>query len=63
MDLTRDAFTSDTAPLPSAVQNQLEQGKDALRLLFVSHYNYYRNFETLFRAMPILSESSATGRK
>jgi glycosyltransferase involved in cell wall biosynthesis len=50
-----DTFTSDAAPLPSAVQTQLEQGKDALRLLFVSHYNYYRNFETLFRAMPILS--------
>ncbi len=30
-------------------------GEDALRLLFVSHYNYYRNFETLFRAMPLLS--------
>jgi len=51
-----DLFTSDAAPLPSAAKNQLEQGKDALRLLFVSHYNYYRNFETLIRAMPILSE-------
>ncbi len=51
-----DAFTSDAAPLPAAVQIQLEQAKDALRLLFVSHYNYYRNFETLFRALPILSE-------
>jgi glycosyltransferase involved in cell wall biosynthesis len=51
-----DAFTSDTSPLPSAVTKQLEQGKDALRLLFVSHYNYYRNFETLFRAMPLLSK-------
>ena len=50
-----DTFTSDAAPLPSAAQTQLEQGKDALRLLFVSHYNYYRNFETLFRAMPILT--------
>jgi glycosyltransferase involved in cell wall biosynthesis len=49
-----DTFTSDAAPLPSVVQTQLEQGKDALRLLFVSHYNYYRNFETLLRAMPIL---------
>jgi glycosyltransferase involved in cell wall biosynthesis len=49
------AFTSDPAPLPAAAQTQLEQGKDALRLLFVSHYNYYRNFETLIRAMPILS--------
>ena len=51
----QDAFTSDAAPLPSAVQIQLAEGKDALRLLFVSHYNYYRNFETLFRAMPILT--------
>lgn len=48
------AFTSDGAPLPESVQMQLEQGNDVLRLLFVSHYNYYRNFETLFRAMPIL---------
>ena len=51
-----DAFTSDAAPLPSAARAQFEQGKDALRLLFVSHYNYYRNFETLFRALPILSD-------
>ena len=51
-----DTFTSNTAPLPSSVTKQLEQGSDALRLLFVSHYNYYRNFETLFRAMPILSK-------
>jgi glycosyltransferase involved in cell wall biosynthesis len=57
-----DSFTSDVAPLPSAVQIQLEQGQDALRLLFVSHYNYYRNFETLFRAMPILS-SRLKGKK
>jgi glycosyltransferase involved in cell wall biosynthesis len=57
-----DAFTSDTTPLPSAAKIQIEQGKDALRLLFVSHYNYYRNFETLFRAMPILS-SRLKGKK
>jgi glycosyltransferase involved in cell wall biosynthesis len=50
-----DIFTSDATPLPSATKTQIEQGKDALRLLFVSHYNYYRNFETLFRAMHILS--------
>jgi glycosyltransferase involved in cell wall biosynthesis len=57
-----DVFTSDAAPLPSAAKVQLEQGQDALRLLFVSHYNYYRNFETLFRAMPILS-SRLKGKK
>jgi glycosyltransferase involved in cell wall biosynthesis len=48
--------------LESAAMAQLEQDKDALRLLFVSHYNYYRNFETLFRAMPILS-GRLQGRK
>lgn len=51
-----DTFTRDATPLPAAAKAQLEQGKDALRLLFVSHYNYYRNFETLFRALPILRE-------
>ncbi|HLX85014.1 MAG TPA: glycosyltransferase family 1 protein [Terriglobales bacterium] len=51
----QEAFTRDVTPLPSSVQAQLELGKDALRLLFVSHYNYYRNFETLLRAVPILS--------
>ncbi len=50
-----DAFTSDATPLPAEAQAQLEDGKDALRLLFVSHYNYYRNFETLLRAMPLLN--------
>jgi len=58
----RDAFTSDDASLPAAAKAQLEQSRDAIRLLFVSHYNYYRNFETLFRAMPILS-SRLKGRQ
>jgi glycosyltransferase involved in cell wall biosynthesis len=51
-----DLFTRDKTPLPASAQAQLESGKDALRLLFVSHYNYYRNFETLFRAIPILKQ-------
>ncbi len=49
------AFVKNGTPLSSEFQKQLDEGRDALRLLFVSHYNYYRNFETLFRAMPILS--------
>ena len=57
-----DAFTSDATALPLAAKTQLEQAKDALRLLFVSHYNYYRNFETLFRAIPILG-SRLPGKK
>ena len=50
-----DAFDRDVCPLTADVRRQLEQGQDDLRLLFVSHYNYYRNFETLLRAMSILS--------
>jgi glycosyltransferase involved in cell wall biosynthesis len=52
----RDVFTCDVTPLPAKLQHQLEEANDALRLLFVSHYNYYRNFETLFRALPILRD-------
>ena len=44
------------------MKSQLERGQDAIRLLFVSHYNYYRNFETLLRAIPILS-SRLQGKK
>jgi glycosyltransferase involved in cell wall biosynthesis len=51
----RDAFIRDAGELTAEVQCELERGQDALRLLFVSHYNYYRNFETLLRAIPILS--------
>ncbi|HTR22899.1 MAG TPA: glycosyltransferase family 1 protein [Terriglobales bacterium] len=50
-----EAFTEDRTPLSADIQAQLEDGRDAVRLLFVSHYNYYRNFETLLRAMAILS--------
>jgi glycosyltransferase involved in cell wall biosynthesis len=50
----RDTFFRDTTPLPADVQEKLEAAKDSLRLLFVSHYNYCRNFETLFRAIPIV---------
>ncbi len=49
-------FTSDSTPLPGPIQNQLDDSTDALKLLFVSHYNYYRNFETLIRALPILRD-------
>jgi glycosyltransferase involved in cell wall biosynthesis len=57
-----DTFASATLLLPQTAQAQLAEAKDALRLLFVSHYNYYRNFETLFRAIPILN-SRLNGKK
>lgn len=32
---------------------------NTLRLLFVSHYNYYRNFETILRALPLIKQQLA----
>ncbi len=49
-------FFGDDAPLPHEIQNKIDSAKGALRLIFVSHYNYYRNFETLLRAIPYLQE-------
>jgi glycosyltransferase involved in cell wall biosynthesis len=51
-----DAFFCDTTPLPAGVQQKLNIDKAELRLLYVSHYNYYRNFETLLRALPLLRQ-------
>jgi glycosyltransferase involved in cell wall biosynthesis len=50
----QDTFSRETMPLPADVQEKLDAAKESLRLLFVSHYNYYRNFETLLRAIPLL---------
>jgi glycosyltransferase involved in cell wall biosynthesis len=51
-----EAFFRDQGPLPPIVQAQLAKSEGCLRLLFVSHYNYYRNFETLIRAVAILKK-------
>lgn len=50
------AFFCDQTPLPVDVQAQLTAARDSLRILFVSHFNYYRNFETLIRAIAILKK-------
>jgi len=49
----RAQFFSATKP-DYALVRLLERRSNALRILFVSHYNYYRNFETLFRALPLI---------
>ncbi|MGB7600062.1 MAG: glycosyltransferase family 1 protein [Candidatus Sulfotelmatobacter sp.] len=48
-----DAFFRERAPLCQDVQRQLAAAQGAVRVLFVSHYNYYRNFETLIQAIAI----------
>lgn len=54
-----DIFQRDQTPLASEIQNKLDSGRESLRLLFVSYYNYYRNFETLIRSVPLLREHLA----
>jgi glycosyltransferase involved in cell wall biosynthesis len=51
-----ERFFQDPGPLPTRIQAKLDASEQAIRLLFVSHYNYYRNFETLFRALPIIQK-------
>lgn len=49
-----DTFFRNDAPLPPEIKSKLDATEGDLRLLFVSHYNYYRNFETLFRTLPLI---------
>jgi glycosyltransferase involved in cell wall biosynthesis len=58
----REMFFSDKQPLSPELEQKLGTGVGTLRLLFVSHYNYYRNFETLFRALPLIQDG-LRGRK
>ncbi len=50
----RELFFRAPGPPPAELMKKLERTGDELRLLFVSHYNYYRNFETLIRAVSVL---------
>jgi glycosyltransferase involved in cell wall biosynthesis len=52
----QQAFFGDGPPLPPLVHAKFSATEGYLRLLFVSHYNYYRNFETLIRAIALLKE-------
>jgi glycosyltransferase involved in cell wall biosynthesis len=53
----REVFFADQSGLPGPIRQKLDAAKSCLKLLFVSHYNYYRNFETLLRAIPLLRRS------
>jgi len=52
----REAFLHQPSALAAGQQQKLDSARDALRLLLVSHYNYYRNFETLIAALPLIKE-------
>ena len=48
--------------VPEHLATKLKAAEGCVRLLFVSHYNYYRNFETLLRALPLLRKQLAPKR-
>lgn len=47
-----DGFTANQQPLPNSLIAKLNLREDCRRVLYVSHYNYFRNFETLIRGLP-----------
>lgn len=49
-----EQFTANSHPLSAQVYEKLNLQPNCHRLLYVSHYNYFRNFETLLRALPVL---------
>ncbi len=52
----RDSFIRPSTSLSPGVEDKLRSSEGALKLLFVSHYNYYRNFETLIRSLPLMRD-------
>ncbi len=49
-------FTANDKPLSAERYSKLNLSDNCYRLLYVSHYNYFRNFETLIRALPIIKK-------
>ncbi len=51
-----EVFTADCESQPAEQFAPLNLSEGCYRLLYVSHYNYFRNFETLIRALPMIKE-------
>ncbi len=49
-----ETFSSQSGALTSETEEKLRAVDSSFKLLFVSHYNYYRNFETLLKSLPLL---------
>jgi glycosyltransferase involved in cell wall biosynthesis len=52
----RAKFGESSGPLDPSQTAALRIGERVRRILHVSHYNYFRNFETLIRALPLIDE-------
>jgi len=53
-----EQFIARAKPLSPEIQAELSAAQDCFCLLSVSHYNYYRNFETLLRALAMLKQQA-----
>ncbi len=53
-----ETFTNQSKALPADIENKLQSAESYFKLLFVSHYNYFRNFETLLKSLPLLRSQS-----
>lgn len=53
-------FTHNSNPPDRSIFEKLKTSSNCYRLLYVSHYNYFRNFETLIRALPIIKDRIAS---
>ncbi|NOT64028.1 MAG: glycosyltransferase [Acidobacteria bacterium] len=51
-----EIFTQSKEPLAAEQLAKLQSTPTASKILYVSHYNYFRNFETLLRALPLIKE-------
>jgi len=60
-----DRFFRNADKTPPDAIAALRSDDDLIRILFVSHYNYFRNFETLIAALPRIREriKAETGRE
>jgi glycosyltransferase involved in cell wall biosynthesis len=55
----QQTFLGSRAPLPAEILRRLQCPAGTFRVLLVSHYNYYRNFETVLRAIALMSRQPA----
>jgi len=53
-----ELFFASRDPLPEEIMRKLECPAGTVRILLVSHYNYYRNFETVLRAIALVARQS-----
>src|SRR5262249_52478097 len=60
----REIFSGNGEMLDDSQLAELKTDRQLFRLLLVSHYNYFRNFETVIKALPVVKkEAGSRGRE